>query len=324
VDLKAIDIRDIVLTGLATLAAALLAPSFAVIAVPLGALATGWLSYRFGTRAGVVAAVIATSVVTAAMAAVSPQSAASALFTLPALLAAGPGTVWALKRWKLTSVIAVATAIMFVALVASLSLETAVAHTTIAREWDAAVRPGFEQAIKSAASQPGGQATAKQMAAWLPYALLLWPSSLFLITALTAAFAVPAVSWLGRRMGAAVATLPALADLDLSFHLVWPSIAGLALLAVDAIGKGSSGLALAVGANLLIAVRPALFIQGMAAFASLYRRVGVGRFGRAFGFFLLGISEAAVPSVSVVGVADLFFNPRKLPRDGAGVAPDPA
>lgn len=325
-DLKATDMRDIVLTGLATLAAALLAPSLPMIALPLGALATGWLSYRFGTRAGVVAAVMATVAVTAALGAAVPESAASAVFTLPALLAAGPGTAWALKRWKVTSVIAALTGVLFVAVVGGLLIQTAAMHTTIAAQSAAQAKDVVDAFVKGAAAQ--NPATAAEMktevARIVGQVAMLWPATMFLSVALSAALAVPAVSWLGRRMGVMVATLPALADLDLSFHLVWPSIAGLALLALDLLGKSSPPWAWAAGMNLLYAVRPALFIQGLAAFAALYRRVGVGRFGRAFGFLLLGISEAAVPSVSVVGIADLFFNPRKLPRDGSRVAPDSA
>lgn len=325
-DMKATDIRDLVLTGLATLAAALLAPGLPMIAVPLGALATGWLSYRFGTRAGVVAAVLATAAVTIIAGATDPESVGSAVFTLPALLAAGPGTAWALKRWEVTSVIAALTGVLFVAVVAGLLIQTAAMNTTITAQSAAQAKQMVDGFMKGAASQnPAGAAAMRAEAARIiGQVSMLWPAGMFLSVALAAALAVPVVSWLGRRMGVVVTTLPPLADLDLSFHLVWPAIAGLALLAVNAFGKSSPDWSWAVGMNLLFAVRPALFIQGLAAFASLYRRVGVGRFGRAFGFFVLGISEVAVPSISVVGVADLFFNPRKLSRDGAGVAPDPA
>jgi uncharacterized protein YybS (DUF2232 family) len=72
-------------------------------------------------------------------------------------------------------------------------------------------------------------------------------------------------------------------------------------------------------------VRPALALQGLAVFAALYRRISVGRVMRIIGFVLLGLTEVLVPSVSVLGLVDLFLNLRKFPRAGAkagtGTAP---
>ena len=50
---------------------------------------------------------------------------------------------------------------------------------------------------------------------------------------------------------------------------------------------------------------------------ALYRKAKVGRLGRAVGFTLLTVSEVVIPSVSVVGLLDLFVNLRKLPRSGS-------
>jgi hypothetical protein len=323
VDLKATDIRDIALTGLATTAAALLAPSLPMVGIPLGALATGWLSYKYGARAGIVTAVIATAAVTALSAAVVPSASASAIFTLPALLAAGPGTVWALKRYSATSVATALVGVLFAAVVASMWAQAAMMHTTVIARYLAEANVMADAFARVFASQDVSATAAfnARLAPLLKERAMLWPSDAFLTAVLVAALAVPVVSLLGRRMGASVASLPPLADLDLSFHLVWPTIAGLALLAADALGSGDRGWAWATGMNLLAIARPALFVQGLAAFAALYRRVGVGLFGRLVGFALLALSELVVPSVSVVGVADLFFNLRKLPRDGTGVVP---
>jgi hypothetical protein len=322
--IKGIDIRDLALTSLATMAAALLVPSLPMIGVPLGALATAWMSYRYGTRTGVVAAVVATLLVTAAIAlVVSPAASSSTVFTLPALLAAGPGTVWGLKRWKVTSVIAALSGAMFVAVVAGMWIQATMMSETITGQVTAETKATVETIVRLAGAQSPATAAALRtgIAGSVAQVVMLWPSSAFLSVALAAAVAVPVVSMLGRRMGVTVASLPPLADLDLSFHLAWPTIAGIALLAADAFRPGAQGWAWAAGTNLLLVVRPALFFQGLAAFAALYRRVGVGRFGRGVGFTLLVLSELVVPSVSVVGVADLFLNLRKLPRDGAGAAP---
>lgn len=320
--LKPKDMRDIAFTALAAMAGALLAPSLPVLGVPIAALAVGWLTYRFGPRAGVVASVAATAVVLPLFAETAAMAASSAVFILPALLAAGPGAAWALRRWQVTSVVSLLTVVLFAGVMAGLVIQTTAAHTTITAQSAAEAKVAVDALVKGVGSQdPATAAKLKEQSADLAgQVAALWPASVFLSVAFAAAIAVPALSWLGCKMGATVAVLPALADLDLSFHLVWPAIAGVAFLALAAAARGALPWASAAGLNLLLAIRPALFLQGLATFAALYRKVGLGRFGRSFGFLLLGVSEAVIPSVSIVGVADLFFNVRKLQRDGAGAA----
>jgi hypothetical protein len=148
--------------------------------------------------------------------------------------------------------------------------------------------------------------------------LTLWPSLYLYVAGLTAVLAVPAVSRAGRVLGREVRVLPPLPELDFSLHVVWPAIAGLALLAAAVFLRQPEGWMQVVGANMLLIVRPVLFFQGVGDFAALYRKAGVGRVARFLGFVLLGLSESAVPSVSVVGLVDLFANFRKLPRGGEG------
>ena len=148
--------------------------------------------------------------------------------------------------------------------------------------------------------------------------LMLWPVLYLYVSGLAAVFSVPLVSRLGRALGEPVSAVPPLPELDLSIHAVWPTIAGLALLALAAYQRQPAGIAAAVGLNLLLLVRPVLFFQGIGNFAALYRKAGVGRVARGFGFAFLTLSEFAIPSVSVVGLVDLFANLRKLPRQGTG------
>jgi uncharacterized protein YybS (DUF2232 family) len=83
-----------------------------------------------------------------------------------------------------------------------------------------------------------------------------------------------------------------------------------------------------VGENALRITQWVLFLQGIAVFAALYRKVGLGRLSRTFGFILLGVTEAFVPLVSMTGLIDMWVNVRKLPRDGqsggTGDAVEPA
>jgi uncharacterized protein YybS (DUF2232 family) len=73
---------------------------------------------------------------------------------------------------------------------------------------------------------------------------------------------------------------------------------------------------LLTGDNVLRIVRSLLFIQGVAVFAALYRKMKAGRVTKVIGFVLLALTELFVPSVSVVGAVDLFANLRKIPRAG--------
>jgi hypothetical protein len=75
-----------------------------------------------------------------------------------------------------------------------------------------------------------------------------------------------------------------------------------------------------IGTNALLIVRPLLFLQGVAVFSSLYRRMGAGKIAKSVGLVLLTLTEFFIPSVSLVGLADLFANLRRLPR-GQDVAP---
>jgi uncharacterized protein YybS (DUF2232 family) len=141
-----------------------------------------------------------------------------------------------------------------------------------------------------------------------------WPSTIVYTMGISAALSIPIVSRTGRSFGDTVSRYPGLADTDLTFHLVWPTIAGLALLAAGMTWGGGQGLLYAIGYNVLMIVRPVLFIQGFAVFAALYRRVKAGTVWRVIGYVLLVLTELAMPSVSILGAVDLFANLRKRPR----------
>jgi hypothetical protein len=56
-------------------------------------------------------------------------------------------------------------------------------------------------------------------------------------------------------------------------------------------------------------------LQGIAVFAGVYQRVGLGRFSRSLGYMLLGVAEVLLPLVSLTGLADVWVNFRRLPRE---------
>jgi hypothetical protein len=311
-----LDIRDLVFAVLTGVAGAVLAPSLPFVGVPLAAAALGWVALRHGYIPSLIAAVLAAGVGTALAGDV-----AAAAFLVPAMLAAGPGTAWALERWSVVRVIAGLTVVL---LLSAIALDAAAAarqgvDLVTSRTTEAAM---MRQLVLQSVTQSGNAdaKTAKQVAdqfstVWLQ----MWPSLYLYMTGLAAVIAVPAVSRIGLALGRQVSAPPSLPELDMSPHIVWPTIAGLALLALAAYTSQPNGWMQVVGANLLLAVRPILFFQGLGDFAALYRKAGVSRVAKGFGYAFLVFTETLVPSVSVVGLVDLFANLRKLPRTGSGV-----
>lgn len=305
--------RDAVVAGLATVAGAVLATALPFVGLPLAAAALGWLALRNGPGVASIAALLGTAF------AVPILGWPAAFFVGPALLAVGPGTAWALKRWSVVRVITGLTIVLVVAAIAYDVIASAASGTTFL-----AARSAEAKAMQSIVVQSGAQSgtdkrTVSDLADQVSQMwLMLWPVLYLYVSGLSAVLCVPLVSRLGRGLGEPVSATPQLAELDLSIHAVWPTIAGLALLALAAFQHQSAGTAQAVGLNLLLAVRPVLFFQGLGDFAALYRKAGVGRVARGFGFVFLAFSESLVPSVSVVGLVDLFANLRKLPRGGIG------
>lgn len=143
-----------------------------------------------------------------------------------------------------------------------------------------------------------------------------WPALMVTMSGATSLFAVAAVAGSASRFEPRVRRFPALADLDLD-----PKMALLAIVAVGAlaIGRFVADTAPAVeqaGMNLLVVARMVFLLQGVAVFAGLYRRAGVSRPIRFLGFAILGVTEMLFPAVSLTGLADIWLNLRRLPRDG--------
>ena len=308
-------IRDLVLLFAASTAAGFLVPVLPFVGIPLGGFALGWIAYRYGTVASIGLALWSAVVVAVlgplAIGAV-PQD---ALFVAVALLTAGPVAAWALRSYSIYTVV------LFTALTAAAAYLLAPIGAQTLKDSIAFSRQLLDSLVASGsvsdpdAVKEGSTALLAQMSA-------TWPSTVFYTMAPGMALAVGLVSRAGRSLGVESSVYPPLADTDLSFHIVWPAIAGLALLAAGTFLGTAQGTVYAIGLNTLMIVRPALALQGMSVFAALYRKIGVGTVMRAIGYVLLGLTELLVPSLSVLGLVDLFFNLRKRARAGAGPRAD--
>jgi hypothetical protein len=149
-------------------------------------------------------------------------------------------------------------------------------------------------------------------------AVSLWPSMMVALNGFASLASVVAIGAMARRAGVAVRQYPALHAIDLDPRAALLPIGAIVLLAVSRLQVGWASTAEAAGVNLLIVARWVFFLQGVAVFAGLYQRAGVSRPVRLLGFALLGVTEALLPLVSLTGLADVWLNIRRLPRDGAG------
>lgn len=143
----------------------------------------------------------------------------------------------------------------------------------------------------------------------------VWPGALITTTGFTGLFTVLAVGLAGARQGRPLNRIPALPTLDLDPRTVLLPIAAIALLAAGRL-SGSQPVA-SIGENVLIVARWVFFLQGISVFAGLYQKVKVSGPLRVVGFVCLGVTEAFAPLVSLTGLADVWINIRRLPREGA-------
>lgn len=144
-----------------------------------------------------------------------------------------------------------------------------------------------------------------------------WPAMLVVLNMFAALFTVAVASTSGSRLDSRIEPFPALADVDLDPRFVLLAIGSIALLAIGRLMAASVPGIEVLGMNLLVVTRMVFLLQGVAVFAGLYRRVNLSRPLRAVGFALLGATEMFVPAVSLTGLADVWLNLRRLPRDGA-------
>lgn len=312
------DIRDTVLVGLACVVAGVLVLVPYNIGVPLCALALSWLAFKRGFGLAVFVALAAGGV----LALMGPLEAALASIVM---LVAGP---WAASRMRSRSpwmVFGVLTVVVFAATFGEIAIAAAASGSNLPAFFAETAKQGAAQAVSTAQSWGASTAALQgQIGAMQVMIAQVLPSVFFLAAALSALLSVYAVGWVGRRAGRELKELPPLGQLDLSFHIAWPLIAGLAVLAIVRYTGGANGPAGAIAWNLAVLARGALFLQGVAVFAGLYDKAKLGGIGRTIGYVLLVLVEVLTPVlipiglVSITGLIDLWLNIRKLPRGGTG------
>lgn len=209
---------------------------------------------------------------------------------------------------------AILTAVIAVSAAAADAVRAWLAGSTLLQERTAMVESALEMA-GTVAGVDGDALAGLDSEILVDLMVRVWAVDYLTMGLLTAVLGVAVAGWASARVGTPVRRLPALSELDLSPHILWPFVGGLLLLAVGRMTGDTTGLAWIAGLNLLLAVRLPLFVQGLGVASALYRRVGLGRLARVIGYALLAVVELLVPVLSLVGLVDFWANFRKLPRE---------
>lgn len=308
---RAMGAGETLLLVIGCMVAALLVPELPFVGAPLAALALAWLTYQGRVRSAVALALV--SAVAVALSSVQPLI---GLIIGPMLLLCGPLTARALESRPAARVALGLGLALAVVWAGSLAADIALSGMSPARYYASQLADMTKLTGTMLAAQP---ADAEAVRALVRMVLELWPAYAAVAAGLTAVLSVASAAMAARWAGKEINTLPKLAELDLSVHVAWPAILGLLLLAAAGFNKTDTAWYAVVGRNLLFVGRALLLAQGLAVFAGLYQRAKIGRFGRFLGYTVLALTEMLVPLVSLTGLADLWMNIRRIPRE-AGAA----
>jgi hypothetical protein len=143
---------------------------------------------------------------------------------------------------------------------------------------------------------------------------MLWPAGYAATGIVSAAFVVAAASRVSRSRGASRQTLPPLAEIDLTPHILWlPVLSAVCLVGARFVDAQAQTLT-AMGLNLLVTSWPLFAWQGLAVAAGTLRRLGAKPVARGVVYASLLLVEVLVFAVSIVGFIDIVANFRKLDR----------
>jgi hypothetical protein len=272
-----------------------------LVGLPLAAAGTGGLAYRGQIRAAAGALAIGAVLV-------GIISRVDLIFVLPAVAVVLIG-VALLPRFDSQLVGALMLAVLAVASYVHQAVVFALAHLT-PTEW-------YTQAFQLFATGSTVTVTAKQQLRDLvDLAVSAMPAMSFYSGMVVAVAIMYGVAWAAKRSDREV-SVPALGELDLTPHVMWPFIIGLLALAAS-YGPVPQAMSLrVVGLNLLLCARALFALQGFGVSAGLLGRANVGLGGRIFALAALAALDVVAPVVTIAGLLDFWVNFRRLPRDGA-------
>jgi len=297
---------DTVLLFVATVIGALLALPIALVGLPMAAAGIAGLVYRDRAVTAAIACAIG-------VAAVGVVSVAYSVFAASALTAVFL-TVLLLPRRSFQVVGAALIGVLTLASVASDALVARLQGTNllavVAKESATAV-----EFLKKIAGNPTSADTLRAIEESTKLISAAWPSAYFQSAVYASILVIAATVWAARRSGRPL-EIPALGQLDLSPHVLWPFVAGVFMLAASYGSFSGSYTAYVVGLNLVLCVRTLFFLQGIGVAAGVLDRAGVGLGGRILALAALAALDVPTFALSLTGLLDFWVNFRRLSREG--------
>lgn len=285
-------------------------PTTALVALPIAAAAAAALAYREQKLLAGFALALGAAAATAV-------SLSSVAFVVPAAIMVLVAIVL-LPRASYQPVAAVMAVVLAVGGVGVEALNAASRGQGLGSyltEQSAAVT----EALKQAAGPSASAELTQQMTALVKQTVAILPSVYAMVAVFATAFTIAAIAWSAKRVQQPV-KVPPLEAVDLTPWVVLVPVVGLLFLAASRL-VAPAALAQAVGTNLMLIAGTLLFIQGVAVSAALMKRSRMGTGTRIVTYGLLFLLDTLLHVVSVFGLADLWVNFRKLPREGTPSAP---
>lgn len=307
---KLTDTRDVVLFSVAAVAGAMLTPLLPFLGIPMCAASFGGLVYRERSMAAALTAVIATI--------------AAGWLGFGGMVTMGVavlGILIAAQRLRRTDVYTVGTWLGLV-----LGIAMAGAEYATARLNGLTIREYMTRAAEEATKLLGGRVPSGMDVEMLTKTMVQFSPAVYVMLGFT--LVVPtlfALVWAAKRAGAPIRPVPRLDRTDLSPHVLWPLVVSVLLMAAGRVWGGPDGALSVIGLNLLLVVRVALLVQGLAVVAALLRAGQANGVAVGIGVVVALFVDMATWVVSMTGLLDFWINFRRLDRGtGSGQIEGPA
>lgn len=154
----------------------------------------------------------------------------------------------------------------------------------------------------------------KQVEMAYKQAATVLPSTYFFAGTFLALLVIAAIAWSAHRLGQPV-NVPPFHSVDLPPLMILGAVVALLMLGFAKVASAGQ-MWTTIGTNVLLCTSYLLLIQGLAVYSALMKRAHVGAPGRVAAYVVLLVLNLMLSIVTLTGLADMWLNFRRLPREG--------